>query len=74
MAQCTACGTETSLYVNGQPICPACDDRRRGITADQWSTPSRGRDPRGSVESITGGARRPWIVSYPRAESQNRDE
>jgi hypothetical protein len=30
MAQCTACGNETSLHVNGQPVCPNCDEQRNG--------------------------------------------
>jgi len=33
MAQCTACGIETALYVNGQPLCPNCDDRHNGATS-----------------------------------------
>jgi uncharacterized Zn ribbon protein len=28
MAQCFQCKTETSLYDNGVPICPKCDDAR----------------------------------------------
>jgi hypothetical protein len=30
MAQCIACGTETALHVNEQPICPNCDEQRNG--------------------------------------------
>lgn len=26
MARCTNCGAETSLYVNGVPVCVKCDD------------------------------------------------
>jgi hypothetical protein len=25
MPSCSVCGLETRLYVNGVPICPACD-------------------------------------------------
>jgi len=28
MAQCIACGTETALHVNEQPLCPTCDEQR----------------------------------------------
>jgi hypothetical protein len=28
MAKCIACGTETALHVNQQPLCPSCDDQR----------------------------------------------
>src|ERR1700730_10971476 len=30
MAQCTACGTQTALHVNGQPLCPSCDEQHNG--------------------------------------------
>jgi uncharacterized Zn ribbon protein len=30
MAQCSRCNSETELYDNGAPVCPACDDAKSG--------------------------------------------
>lgn len=37
MAQCIACGNETALHVNGQPLCPNCDEQRNGKTESAQS-------------------------------------
>jgi hypothetical protein len=29
MARCVQCGSETSLYVNGEQLCSQCDDKRQ---------------------------------------------
>jgi hypothetical protein len=45
MAKCSQCGAETQLYVNGVPICPACDNRSEST----GSKPPHRESPRESL-------------------------
>ena len=38
MAQCISCGSETSLYVNEQPLCLTCDDEQNTPAASRVPT------------------------------------
>jgi hypothetical protein len=33
MANCNICGEETTVYVDGQPLCPACDQKHDSVHA-----------------------------------------
>jgi len=33
MANCNICGEEATVYVDGHPLCPACDHKRGSVNA-----------------------------------------
>lgn len=63
MDKCYVCGAETDLYVNGTPLCPACDRETKIQPRLQHPGPDQ-RLPEGAEARVTGSPisrlRFPW--------------